>query len=278
MELLGWGAAYDRLRNNYRDALRAITRALLLAHVVRPAFVRCRKPKLLSLSWFRPSVQFPRFCGRCVANVPRLFCAQDDSGSADGQRIHVDDAPACLPQTPGAWRHEFAEDQTLVNPREWARRSARRWHLGVAANSGATSGRVATSKAGNPQVRAFVFVLGSTCSDQQGTCGLSQGRTNQGDVGKRQTWGDAPQLRASADCVVLTSTNCLGFRSSPSIRDRQNLASTERHALRKPRHRNFTRTGCSECAVGARNRSVRLEALGVRTTHALLPWGEGGLR
>jgi hypothetical protein len=75
---------------------------------------------------------------------------------------------------------------------------------------------------------------------------------NQSDVGKRQTWGDAPLLRASADLVVLTSTNCLGFRSSPSIRDRQNLASTARRRRRKPRRRNFTRAGCSECAVSRR--------------------------
>lgn len=192
---------------------------------------------------------FPLSCGRCVANMPRLFCAQDDSGSADGKRIHLMTLPRvcrrandCRGTRPPRTRRQLTRASGRDDPLDvgiWASK----------ADSGATSGRVATSKAGNPQVRAIVLVLGTTCSDQQGACGLSQVGAILVLRGKPRAWGDAWQLRAITEFVVPASTNCLGFRSSPSIRDRQNLASARRQRRRKHHRRNFTRAGCSGCAA-----------------------------
>jgi hypothetical protein len=172
--MLGWGAAFDRRWKNYRDAPRAFTCALLMAHIVRPAFLRCRKPKLLSLCGsFRPN-SFRALAADawriCRGSSAHKMTADQRTGSESTLM-----ALPCVCRRPGDRRRTSSPRTRRLLTRASGRVDPlRRWHLGVESDSGATSGRVATTKAGNPQVRAFVLVLSSTCSDHQGACGLSQ--------------------------------------------------------------------------------------------------------
>jgi len=182
-----------------------------------------------------------------MAILPWLYCAQDDSGSADGVRTCWLRS-SCLPQAL-AEHSTGREEQTLVNPREWARRSGstlafrrrvERWgHQRTRLDH-------KRRKPAGPRVLCLSSVQRAAVSGAYAVLAGERRKVS----GEARPWGGntVPYVTTSF-VAVLTSTNCLGFRSSPSIRDRQDLASTRQGARPEEPPRIISSAGCSGCAA-----------------------------